>query len=113
MIFVTFGLIELGRLVMINNALTHASREGARLAVTPWATQQDVIDRVKSELTPYFSAEPTVTVIPADLQASAPGSQVTVRAAIGASQVSWVGGAVQLPITNLTGQTIMRRESTN
>uniref|UniRef100_UPI00356926B3 TadE family protein n=1 Tax=Novipirellula sp. TaxID=2795430 RepID=UPI00356926B3 len=50
MIAFTFGLVELGRMMLVKQTATHATREGARIAVRPTATTSDVVDRVNDEL---------------------------------------------------------------
>ena len=46
MISFTFGLIEFGRLMLVKQTATHATREGARVAVRPSAETIDVLERV-------------------------------------------------------------------
>ncbi len=40
MITFTFGLVELGRMMLVKQTATHATREGARLAVRPLANSE-------------------------------------------------------------------------
>ena len=49
MITFTFGLVELGRLMLVKQTATHATREGARIAVRPQADTGEVIERVTAE----------------------------------------------------------------
>lgn len=44
------GIIEFGRAMMIQQILTNAAREGARRAVVPETTDQDVLDLVDNYL---------------------------------------------------------------
>ena len=111
MILFMFGIVELGRMLMIKNALTHASREGARLAVTPNATTSDVEERVGIELQPYFSTVPDVVLTPANLSASDPGELVTVRVEVDIADITWIPGAINIPLTKLIAETTMRREN--
>src|SRR4029079_7300001 len=46
-----FGMIEYGRLVMVQQVLTNASREGARVGVLDGSTQADVTTAVNNYLT--------------------------------------------------------------
>lgn len=113
MILFMFGTIEVGRLMMIKNAATHASREGARMAVTPMATASEAIARATQQMQAYASTGVTVTITPNELANAQPGDMVTVRVAVDAASIRWLTSAVQLPITTLTSETTMRRESTN
>ncbi len=49
----TLGLMEVSRMVMVKQLLINASREGARLAVLPGATSDEVLALVSHELTTY------------------------------------------------------------
>src|SRR5688572_9227995 len=51
-ILLIFGMIEYGRMVMVQQMLTNASREGARRAVLEGASESDVQQVVKDYLTP-------------------------------------------------------------
>ena len=48
MIGFTFGLVELGRITLVKQTATHASREGARVAVRPTATTEEVLEVLNS-----------------------------------------------------------------
>lgn len=113
MIFLVLGLFEVGRVMMVKNAATHASREGARIAVTPSATSDAVEEQVRSVMAAYSVADPVVTIEPAELGMAEPGDMVTITVSVDAASVSWVGNAIDLPITQIVGSTTMRRESTN
>ncbi len=45
-----FGMIEFGRMVMVQQIITNASREGARVAVLDGTTAQNVKDKVNNYL---------------------------------------------------------------
>src|SRR5688572_20915708 len=57
-----FGMIEYGRLVMVQQVLTNATREGARRAVLDGATTDDIEEVVEEYLTNSSIAGGTVTV---------------------------------------------------
>src|SRR3989304_5166188 len=46
-----FGMIEFGRVIMVKQIITNASREGAPLAVLDQTTHQEVLDKVEDYLT--------------------------------------------------------------
>ncbi|WP_068137030.1 TadE/TadG family type IV pilus assembly protein [Roseimaritima ulvae] len=113
MLLLVLGLFEVGRVMMVKNAATHASREGARMAVTPSATSDAVVEQVRSVMASYSIADPQVTVQPSQLGMADPGDMVTITVSVDAASVSWVGNAIDLPITQIVSSTTMRRESTN
>jgi Flp pilus assembly protein TadG len=113
MLLFTFGLIEIGRLIMVKHAITQATREGARLAVLHTSTGDQVTARVMEELTLMSVPQATVEVTPADLQAAPPGGDVTVLVRIDPTTVSWLPNMVFFTQPEIVGSTTMRRESTD
>ncbi len=107
-----FGMIEFGRLVMVQQVITNASREGARIAVLDGATGAEVNTAVENYLTGANISGANVTVDPSEPSTAGYGEPVTVTITIPFNQVSWlpspmfVGGD-----TNLTATTVMRRET--
>jgi len=99
-------------MVMVQQILTNASREGARIAVLDGTTGSEVVTAVEDYLTGARLAGANVTVDPSEPSAAGYGEPVTVTVAIPFSQVSWlpspmfVGGDTQL-----TATTVMRRET--
>ena len=112
MILFMFGMVEIGGLMMIKNAATHASREGARLAVTPTATSAEVQQRVMEQIRMYTNASASVIVSPSELALASPGDMVTVRVEVNAAEIGWITGAIPLPVSQLISETTMRRETT-
>ena len=107
-----FGMIEFGRLVMVQQIITNASREGARLAVLDGVTEQDVIDHVKS----YLQAIPTdgalsVAVNPESAFPPGYGEPIDVNVEIPFSEVSWLPTPMFLGGRVLSATTVMRRET--
>ncbi|GAA4456588.1 TadE/TadG family type IV pilus assembly protein [Novipirellula rosea] len=113
MIAFTFGLVELGRMMLVKQTATHATREGARIAVRPTATTSDVVDRVNDELALMGIQNATVETVPASIETSTPSGIVTVRVAIDISSITWVPGFLNLDATQIIAESSMRRESTN
>jgi len=115
-----FGMIEFGRMVMVQQVITNASREGARLAVLDGTSNADVKTAVSDYLTPARVSGASVRVFVDEDDGSEDvepntadyGDSVGVVVTIAFSQVSWlpspmiIGGA-----TELTASTIMRRET--
>ena len=111
-ILLVFGMIEYGRMVMVYQVLTNASREGARVAVLDGATTSSVQTQVNSYLTSASISGATVTVSPNPPSTAQYGDPVTVTVSIPFSQVSWLPSPMYLGATTLTSATVMRREST-
>jgi Flp pilus assembly protein TadG len=113
MILFTFGLVEIGRFMLVKQSATHASREGAREAVRPTADSAAVFQRVNDELAIMAITDAVVELDPDPLEDAAPGSQVTVRVLIDIESVSWVPGFFNFATSQIVAETSMRRESTN
>ncbi len=112
MIALTFGLIEMGRMMMVKNAATQACREGARLAVTPTANSESVEDVVRQELELYDISASNVIITPSVLGSAQPGDTVSVKVQINVDANSWIPGFISLAIDSIESETQMRREST-
>lgn len=106
-----FGMIEFGRLVMVQQILTNASREGARLAVLDDVTVSDVSTTVSTYLTGASVSGATTSVSPDPLSTAAYGDAVTVTVSVPFSQVSWLPTPQFLSGTTLSAATTMRRET--
>lgn len=105
------GMVEYGRLVMVQQILTNASREGARMAVLDGATKASVENWVSDYLNNTSVSGHTVTVTPANLAAAGYGEPVTVTVSVTFDQVSWLPSPMFLKGRQMTATTVMRRES--
>jgi Flp pilus assembly protein TadG len=110
-LLMVFGMIEYGRMVMVQQIITNASREGARTAVLDGATTSSVTAAVNSYLTSGSISGATVTVDPNPPSNAAYGDPVTVTVSVPFSQVSWLPSPMYLGGTTLTSATVMRRET--
>lgn len=110
-LLLVFGMIEYGRMVMVQQVLTNASREGARCAVLDGATHQEVVDTVAAYLTSGSIQGANITVNPTNPEEAGFGDPVTVSVDIGFSQVSWLPSPMYLGGKTLSASTVMRRES--
>jgi Flp pilus assembly protein TadG len=108
-----FGMIEFGRAIMVQQILTNASREGARLAVldstTP--TASTVTSKVNTYLQNAGISGAAVTIDPTEPTSAANGDPVTVTVQVSYNNVSWLPTPWFLGSKTLTAKTIMRRES--
>jgi Flp pilus assembly protein TadG len=110
-LLMVFGMIEYGRMVMVYQVLTNASREGARVAVLDGATTASVTSQVNSYLSSGTITGATVTVSPNPPSNAEYGDPVTVTVSIPFSQVSWLPSPMYLGGKTLTSATVMRRET--
>ena len=104
------GMIEYGRMVMVQQILTNASREGARRAVLEGMSSGDVSAAVTDYLQGSSISGATVTVtsnapVPPDYADS-----MTVNVGIPFSQVSWLPSPMFLGSYQMSASTTMRRE---
>lgn len=111
MIMLTLGMMEIGRVVMVKQLLVNATREGARLAVLPGVTAQEVQDEVQVSLDDASLSGTTITVSPAVLSTASAGTPVTVTVSMPASAASWIPNPVYTVNTTLESSTTMRKES--
>lgn len=108
-----FGMIEYGRMVMVQQILTNSSREGARFAVLDGA----VYGEIKTRVNDYLGSagidwdHASVTVTPDPPTSAAFGDPITVTVSIPFSKVSWLPSPMYLGGKTLTATTVMRRES--
>ena len=107
-----FGMIEFGRMVMVQQIITNASREGARLAVLDWTTGSQVIAAVNNYLQSARVGGATVTVDPTEPTTAGYGEPVSVSVSVAFDQVSWLPSSFfGNGDTVLAAATIMRRET--
>ena len=105
------GMVEYGRMVMVQQVITNASREGARQAVLDGTTTAEVTATVTAYLTNGSISGATITVAPNPPTNAEFGDPVTVTVSIPFSQVSWLPSPMYLGGKTLTASTVMRRES--
>ena len=104
-----FGMIEFGRMVMVQQLITNAAREGARVAILPGSTTSQVDTAVSNYLTGSVSGA-TTTVNPDPPSGATYGSAVTVTVTVPFSSVSWTPKPFFLGSTTLSAQCVMRTE---
>lgn len=105
------GMIEIGRMVMVQQVITNASREGARIGVLDGTTTTDVINAVEEHLTSGGIRNATVTITPDPPSQAGYDEPVTVTVRVPFSQVSWLPTPMFLGGVELSAVTTMRRET--
>jgi Flp pilus assembly protein TadG len=106
-----FAMIEYGRMVMVQQILVNASREGARRAVVDGATASEVDTAVMDFLEDSSIQGGEVAIDPADPATAEYGEAVTVSVSINFNEVSWLPSPMYLGGQELKASTVMRRES--
>lgn len=112
------GIIEYGRMVMVYQVLTNASRVGARIAVLEDSTETDVTNQVTTYLNESGISGATVTPWAKDQTTGSPkafadltnGDPVGVTVSVNFDQVSWLPSPMYLGGKTLSATTQMRRE---
>ena len=108
-----FGIIEYGRMVMVQQLITNATREGARRGVLDGATTTEVSTVVNNYLASGGIKGATVTVSPNPPSTAAYGESVTVTVGVPFNKVSWLPKPMFLGNKTLTARSIMRRETSD
>ena len=109
-----FGMIEFGRAIMVQQVLTNAAREGARVGVldSPTPTAGQVSTTVTTYLQNAGISGATVTTNPTEPTTAAYGAPVTVTVQIPFNKVSWLPSPMFLTATTqLKASAVMRRET--
>jgi Flp pilus assembly protein TadG len=111
LVMLLLGVIEFGRMSMVQQAITTAAREGAREAIVDGSTESQVRSTVNSYLAAGGIRGATVTLTP-DLGGTVHhGEAVSVSVSIPFAQVSWLPAPHFLGGRTLSSTSIMRRES--
>lgn len=105
------GIIEFGRMVMVQQVITNAAREGARIAVLDSATPGRVTTRVTDYLTSANLSGATITMTPNPPTSAGFDEPVTVRVTIPFAAVSALSRPFMAGATVLTAESVMRRET--
>lgn len=106
-----FGMVEIGRAIMVQQVLTNASREGARLGVLDGTTTAEVTTAVNTYLQNAAVGVATVTVSPSPPSSAGYGEPVTVTVSTPFNQESWLPSPIYLGGRTLSASTVMRRET--
>ena len=109
-LIVVFTMFEFGRMIMIHQIITEASRAGARRAVLESATPGKVQNHVTAILTNSLLDEGTVSVTPTDFSTLSFGDPVTVTVSVRYADVSWIGAIWVTGDPVMTARSTMRAE---
>lgn len=112
LMFFALAMIDYGRLVMVQQILTNASREGCRVAVVSGATTSQVTTQVNEYLAGANLAGATTELTPSSPGSAAEGTPITVTVSVPFSQVAWMP-SLFLNTTTVTANATMRRDQSN
>ena len=108
-----FGIVEVGRLIMVQQVISNAAREGARMAVVPGRTDDQVIAVVDDYVTRSMRRDVTVmtgytrTIAPS-LSTAAPYERIAVTVSVAYSDVAWLDSFLGSP--TMLARAYMRKE---
>jgi Flp pilus assembly protein TadG len=108
---VVLGIIEFGRMSMVQQIITNAAREGARVGVLDGSTFDSVNTKVQQYLSAAAIKGAKVTVNPNPPSSAGFDQPVSVTVAIPFNDVSWLPSPFFLKKTTLTANAVMRRET--
>lgn len=110
---VLLGMIEFGRLMMVQQAMVSTAREACRTAVLPGTTRQDVVDRAAASLAAAGISRYTITLRPDPPSIASAGDPVTVTIQSAFNDVSWLPSPIYLRGRTIGASCVMRREWSN
>jgi hypothetical protein len=98
----------------VQQLITNASREGARLAILDGETNSTVIAKVKATVGGAIPIKDSdVTTSPTDITTAAANTSITVTVGVDFDDVSWLPHAFWLGGKRLSASSAMRRETSN
>jgi hypothetical protein len=106
-----FGMIDIGRALMVQHLLTNAARDGARAAILEGGTAEGITGELVSYLALCSVPNANVTVSPDPLDTADIGDPVTVTCTVPFDDVSWLPTSKYLAGQTLSATVIMRRET--
>lgn len=104
------GSLEFSRMLMVQQVLTNASREGARRAIIEGATAGEVEEIITTYLANASVSGTTTTVAPPDLSTLSLGDAVSVSVAVPYDAISWLPSPWFLGGTTMEATSTMRAE---
>jgi Flp pilus assembly protein TadG len=104
------GIIEFGRMLMVQEILVNAAREGARAAILPGETDTQVTTTVSNYLSVSGISGYTETLSPTLSSNPASGTALTLTVSVPCTTVSWLGGSTWFNGKTLTSSVAMIKE---
>ena len=108
---VVLGIIEFGRMIMVQQVITNAAREGARIAVLDSATAGKVTGRVNDYLSAANIGSAQIIITPSTPTAAKFDEPVSVEVRVPFDAVNLLSKSFMSEGMTLTAESIMRRET--
>lgn len=106
-----FGILEFGRVMMVNHTLNNAARAGARIAALPGADNSSVLDAINEELSGCGLSYDDCVFDPADVSTADRDDPITVTVRVNYESIGFVTGYFpMLSGKQLVGTVVMRKE---
>jgi Flp pilus assembly protein TadG len=110
MVVLVLGMIEFGRVMMVEQLITNGARAGARFASLPGSvTGTQVTTEVNTALTGSGVSGHSVAVTP-DPVPDVAGTEVRVTVSVPFNNVSWLAGPMFMGGRTLTATVVVRKE---
>jgi Flp pilus assembly protein TadG len=113
LILLLLGMIECGRMIMVQQTITTAAREGARSAIVEGNSATTATTSVQSFLAGTGIRGAQITVAPKNTGSVVHGQPITVTVSVPFSAVSWLPHPFFFGERTLTSTATMRRETPN
>lgn len=106
------GIVEFGRLTMVRNVMTQATRVGARLAILDGTTAAEVEEIIENQLASsgVTPEDLDIVISPANLSSAASGDDVSVTVTLEFSDISWLPLPSYFNDATFSSATTMRKE---
>ena len=111
LVFLTLGMIELARGMMVKETLTDAARKGCRTGILPNPTNSAVTADINAVLTNnnITASSATIQILvndkAADVSTAKSSDKISVRVSIPVSQVAWIT-PMFLPATDIESEIV-------
>jgi Flp pilus assembly protein TadG len=113
LVLLLLGMIECGRMIMVQQTITTAAREGARIAIVEGNSAAAAKTAVESFLGGTGVRGAKTSVTPANTASSAHGQPITVTVSVPFGDVSWLPHPFFFGQKTLSSTATMRRETPN
>ena len=112
LVFLTIGMLEMARGMMVKETLTDAARKGCRTGILPISSNSAITADVNAVLTNnnmdagYATISIMVNDKAVDVSTAKAGDKISVRVSIAVSQVVWIT-PMFLPGTDIESETVV------
>jgi len=104
------GIIEFGRMMMVQETLVNAAREGARASILPSETDAQVTAVVSNYLSAAGISGYTETLSPTEASSPASGTAMTLTVSVPCSTVSWLSYSTWFQGQSLSSSVVMMKQ---